>query len=205
VGSLAVALLDAQRATEPGAPARERSGWSTVDDDRIRAFVAGEYRQVVATVELVCGSLATAEDAVQEALARAWEQETRGHEILRLGAWVTTVALNLARSQMRRWRCERRARERLAPLQRSVPDAPAASGEAHAVREALRDLPRRQREVTALRYYLGLDVGEIADALGIAEGTVKAMLFRARQSLAVALDDEPPARARPPVERKVQQ
>ena len=183
MGSLAVALLDAQRATEPGAPARERSGWSTVDDDRIRAFVAGEYRQVVATVELVCGSLA----------------------ILRLGAWVTTVALNLARSQMRRWRCERRARERLAPLQRSVPDAPAASGEAHAVREALRDLPRRQREVTALRYYLGLDVGEIADALGIAEGTVKAMLFRARQSLAVALDDEPPARARPPVERKVQQ
>ena len=103
MGSLAVALLDAQRATEPGAPARERSGWSTVDDDRIRAFVAGEYRQVVATVELVCGSLATAEDAVQEALARAWEQETRGHEILRLGAWVTTVALNLARSQMRRW------------------------------------------------------------------------------------------------------
>ena len=42
-----------------------------------------------------------------------------------------------------------------------------------------------------LRYYLGLDVREISAELGIAEGTVKAMLFRARQSLAALLDDEP--------------
>ena len=41
-----------------------------------------------------------------------------------------------------------------------------------------------------LRYYLGLDVREIAGHLGIAEGTVKAMLFRARRSLADALGEE---------------
>jgi RNA polymerase sigma-70 factor, ECF subfamily len=162
---------------------------STVPDQRIRDFVGGEYRQVVATVELVCGSLPTAEDAVQEALARAWEQQARGKVIHSLGAWVTTVALNLARSQMRRWRCERRARDRLIPLQQVLPDAPAAGGEAHAVREALRTLPRRQREVTALRYYLGFDVAETADHLGISPGTVKSLLFRARQSLAVALGE----------------
>ncbi len=159
-------------------------------DDRIRAFVGEEYRQVVATVELVCGSLPTAEDSVQEALARAWEREVRGEDIRSLGAWVTTVALNLARSQMRRWRSERRARDRLVPLQQSLPDAPAASSEALAVREALRGLSRRQREVTALRYYLGLDVAEIAAQLGISDGTVKSLLFRARQSLAEALTDE---------------
>ena len=149
----------------------------------------GEYPRVVATVALVCGSVATAEDSVQEALARAWERLDRGDPIDRLAAWVTTVALNLARSQMRRWRSERRARDRLGPLHDDLSDAPAASGDAHAVREALRTLPRRQREVTVLRYYLGLDVREIADHLGIAEGTVKAMLFRARQSLATLLDD----------------
>ena len=38
----------------------------------------------------------------------------------RLPAWVTTVALNLARSQMRRWRSERRARDRLGPLHDDV-------------------------------------------------------------------------------------
>lgn len=158
---------------------------------RLQAFVEDEYRQVVATVEFVCGSLATAEDAVQEAMARAWERESRGEAIYRLPAWITTVALNLARSQMRRWRSERKARTRLEPLHRDLPDAPSASGDAHAVREALRALPRRQREVTALRYYLGLDVAAIAEWLGIGEGTVKAQLFRARQALAIALRDEP--------------
>jgi RNA polymerase sigma-70 factor (ECF subfamily) len=157
-----------------------------VDDARLQTFIAAEYRQVVATVELVCGSLATAEDAVQEALARAWE---RGESIDRLGAWITTVALNLARSQMRRWRAERRARDRIGPPA-MAPDAPGASAEAHAVREALRALPRRQREVTVLRYYAGLNVDEIAAALEISSGNVKAMLFRARQALAAGLSEE---------------
>jgi RNA polymerase sigma-70 factor (ECF subfamily) len=175
-------------------PAATKAGHrhgNAVAEERIREFVGGEYRQVVGTVELVCGSLPAAEDAVQEALARAWEREARGEDIRSLGAWVTTVALNLARSQLRRRRTERRARDRLVPLARNIPDAPGAAGEAHAVREALRALPRRQREVTALRYYLGLDVNEIADHLGISDGTVKSLLFRARQTLAVALTDPP--------------
>jgi RNA polymerase sigma-70 factor (ECF subfamily) len=159
-------------------------------DARIEAFIDEDYRRVVATVEMVCGSLATAEDAVQEGLARAWERERRGESIDNLAAWVTTVSLNLARSQMRRWRTERKVLSRLVPLQRELPDAPSASAEAYAVRQALSALPRRQREVTALRYYLGLDVAAIADWLGIGEGTVKAQLFRARQALAAVLGDE---------------
>lgn len=170
-------------------PARVRPVRGPVDDP-IRTFVETDYRQVVSTVALVCGSVPTAEDSVQEALARAWERLDRGDAIDRLPAWVTTVALNLARSQMRRWRSERRARDRLGAGITPSPDAPAASGVAHAVREALAALPRRQREVTVLRYYLGLDVREIAEELDLAEGTVKSMLFRARQSLAVALGDD---------------
>jgi RNA polymerase sigma-70 factor (ECF subfamily) len=173
---------DAGAAAPTGGPEQGSHVDVPTPDDRIRAFVGGEYRQVVATVELVCGSLPTAEDAVQEALARAWEREARGEDIRSLGAWVTTVALNLARSQMRRWKSERRARDRLVPLQREVPDAPGASSEALAVRDALRGLSRRQREVTALRYYLGLDVAEIAAELGIDQGTVKSLLFRAGRS-----------------------
>ena len=68
-------------------------------------------------------------------------------------------------------------------------DEPSMTADGLAVHEALRRLPPRQREVTVLRYYGGLDVREIATWLGIAEGTVKAMLFRARQSLADALSD----------------
>jgi len=193
VGSLAVALLDAQRATEPGAPARERSGWSTVDDDRIRAFVAGEYRQVVATVELVCGSLATAEDAVQEALARAWERSERGEQIESLRAWVMKVAINLVRSGFRRMLAERRARDRLLAGRswsgQSIGPSVSGAEDALDIERALARLPRRQREATVLRYYLDLSVLEVAHALGVNEGTAKTTLFRARKALGDALGE----------------
>jgi len=57
------------------------------------------------------------------------------------------------------------------------------------VLRALAALPRRQREATVLRYYLGLNVAEVATALGIHEGTAKTTLFRARQALAAALGE----------------
>lgn len=58
------------------------------------------------------------------------------------------------------------------------------------VQRAIARLPRRQREATVLRYFLGLDVREIATALGLSEGTIKTTLFRARQALARALQPE---------------
>jgi RNA polymerase sigma-70 factor (ECF subfamily) len=172
------ALAGEARASRPRAPAPHER-W-------IQDFIDHEYQQVVATVQLVCGSRAEAEEAVQEALARAWEQRSRGRVLERPAAWVTTVALNQARSRLRHLRVERAARRRLVVDPR-VDDAAAASADAHVVRDALRGLPRRQREVTVLRYYAGLDVKEIATWLQTSEGNVKAMLFRARASLAEAL------------------
>lgn len=52
---------------------------------------------------------------------------------------------------------------------------------------ALATLPRRQREAVVLRYYLGMDTREVAEALRVNEGTVKRALFRARATLAQAL------------------
>lgn len=166
-------------------------------EDTIRDFVDGEYRQVVAAVDLVCGSRPTAEDAVQEALARAWERQARGEEIRSIPAWVTTVALNLARSHLRRRRCERRAVDRLGTITRfERPDHATSSSNANSVRAAVATLPRRQREVIVLRYYADLDVLEIAEVLGIAEGTVKASLHRGRKNLANVLADPEPEQVR---------
>lgn len=55
------------------------------------------------------------------------------------------------------------------------------------VARALEALPRRQREVAVLRYLLEMSTGEVAAALGIAEGTVKSSLARARAYLVEAL------------------
>jgi len=139
----------------------------------------------VTAITVVTGSRPAAEDAVQEALARAWE---RSEQIESLEAWVTTVAMNLARKWLRRVLVERRAREQLSVRSTAGP-GPTSVGERTDLVRALAELPRRQREATVLRYYLGLDVNEIATAMGIREGTAKTTLHRARLALARRLGD----------------
>jgi RNA polymerase sigma-70 factor (ECF subfamily) len=165
----------------------EREGRDLLDEITIREFLATTYPRLVAGVALITGSRAAAEDAVQEALARAWERSERGEQIESLPAWVTRVAMNLSKSRLRRMRVEAKHRDVVAST--SVADSNAASDSRIDIRRALADLPHRQREVTVLRYYLGLNVAEIALTLELNEGTVKTSLFRARRSLAAALGE----------------
>jgi RNA polymerase sigma-70 factor, ECF subfamily len=166
--------------------ARER-GIDLLDEVTIREFLATTYPRLVAGVALITGSRGAAEDAVQEALARAWERSERGEQIDNLAAWVTRVAVNLSKSRLRRMRVEAKHRADVAPA--PVVDGGSASDTRIDIRRALADLPRRQRETTVLRYYLGLDVAEIAETLQLNPGTVKTSLFRARHALATALGD----------------
>jgi RNA polymerase sigma factor (sigma-70 family) len=146
----------------------------------------------VAAVALACGSRPAAEDAVQEALLRAWERSEKGEDVESMDAWVTTVALNLARSGLRRLRSERRAKSRLRDTAWADDHALGAERSVD-VERALATLPRRQREAVVLRYFLQLDTRETAAALKVNEGTVKSSLARARETLAGALglEDEP--------------
>ena len=155
-----------------------------LSDADIREYLATGYPRLVAGLAMAAGSRAAAEDAVQEAVARAWERSQRGDPIDSLPAWVTRVAVNLTHSRWRRARVETRGRERL-----GAPPVAADADDRLDVERALAALPRRQREATVLRYYLGLDVAEVAGALGVTEGTAKTTLFRARQALAAALGD----------------
>jgi RNA polymerase sigma-70 factor (ECF subfamily) len=144
---------------------------------------------VVNAVALASGSYPAAEDAVQEALVRAWIRSERGEQLDSLPAWVAAVALNQTRSGWRRAMAERRARRRIP--ESSGPAAP--SGDHVDVARALEALPRRQREVAVLRYLLEMSTAEVAATLGIGEGTVKSSLARARAYLVDALavqDDE---------------
>jgi RNA polymerase sigma-70 factor (ECF subfamily) len=154
-----------------------------LDDQTIRAFLREEAPRLVAALTLIAGSREAAEDAMQEALARAWDRSERGEEIRSLGAWVTTVALNHARNAARRGRFDLRL---LGRLGRS-PGVAAPTGDRVDLGRALSQLPVRQREVTVLHYYLDMDVRTVADTLGVHEGTVKTSLHRARAALAATL------------------
>ncbi|MGE5225491.1 MAG: RNA polymerase sigma factor [Planctomycetaceae bacterium] len=154
------------------------------------AFLHDGYGRLVGAVALASGSFATAEDAVQEAVIRAWERLDRGDRIERLDAWIATVALNLSRSGFRRLVAERRAKARLTvPLETAAPD-----GDEIDVRRALAMLAPRQREAAVLRYLLELSTAEIADVMRTSEGTVKSQLAKARAHLVetLALHDEEP-------------
>ena len=113
-----------------------------LDDTTIREFLRDDYPRLVNAVALLTGDLPAAEDAVQEALVRAWIRSDRGDVIESLPAWVAVVAMNLTRSGWRRVTAERRARARLA----SVVADDSRSVDRVDVQRALAGLPRRQRQ-----------------------------------------------------------
>jgi RNA polymerase sigma-70 factor (ECF subfamily) len=158
-----------------------------VDEVAIREFLHSSYPRMVAAVTLVSGSRPAAEDAVQEALVRAWERSEKGADIYSLDAWVATVALNLARSGVRRLMAERKARSRMRTV---IATGDPLDAERVDVERALARLPRRQREAVVSRYYLGMDTGQVAELLKVSAGTVKSTLFRARAALAAALGEK---------------
>lgn len=155
-----------------------------LDDTTIREFLRDDYPRLVNAVALLTGDVSAAEDAVQEALVRAWIRSDRGDVIESLPAWIAVAAMNLTRSRWRRVTAERRARARLAS---AVARDDVRSVDRVDVERALAGLPRRQRQIAVLRYFLQMDTREVADALGVTEGTVKNSLSKARAALAVDL------------------
>ena len=150
-------------------------------------LIEHEYARIVRAVALFSGTAEGAEDAVQEALARAMENSRRGRPIESLEAWVVTTAFNQRRSHFRRV-ARRRGKDQEPDREfRTGPDAEALGSELLDLRAAVRALPRRQREVVILFYYLDQSIESIGRELRIGEGAVKNALHKARRTLLVAL------------------
>jgi RNA polymerase sigma-70 factor (sigma-E family) len=147
------------------------------------AFYTREYPSLVRLAYVLTGSRAVAEELVQETMLRAFRHWGRIADYERPGAWARRVLVNLATSRGRRLTAEARAMSRL----RARPPEPALAAETVELWAAVRRLPARQAQVTALAYLEDRPIAEIAQMLGIAEGTVKAVLHRARGNLARAL------------------
>ena len=153
------------------------------DDGYVREVYEASYRRLVAQAYAVAGDRVEAEDAVQEAFARAVAAGDRFRRVDNPEAWLRTVALNVLR---RRWRRARLFRA-LSPRLATPADVPGISEDHVAVVEALRALPFQQRETLALFYLGDLSVQEVAATLGVAEGTVKSRLTRGRAALAAQM------------------
>jgi len=157
------------------------------DSGYIQEIYQASYGRLVAQIYAITGDRIEAEDAVQEAFARAVASGTRFSRVDKPEAWLRTVALNIVR---RRWRRASLFRA-LAPRVATPAAVPGISEDHVAVVQGLRTLPFQQRETLALFYLADLSVHEIAGTLGIAEGTVKSRLTRGRTALAALMGTTP--------------
>jgi RNA polymerase sigma-70 factor (ECF subfamily) len=155
-----------------------------LQENDLREFLTSDYRRLIAGLSLLSGR-AAAEDAVQEAVARAWERTLRGERIESLRSWVAVVATNLLRSRVRRLMAEQRAGERLRFTR--PPDPVELSNVRLDVLRALNALPHRQRKAVILYYFADLGIEDIARAMRTRSGGAKSLLHRGRDSLGKAL------------------
>jgi RNA polymerase sigma-70 factor (ECF subfamily) len=158
-----------------------------VGDIEIQDLYAASYRRLLGQLIGVTGSVAEAEDVVQEAFVRGLDHPRRMLGADNPEAWLRTVAVNLARS---RWRRAQRL-VGLAPRLVEEPRDSDTDGNVDLL-QALRELPAGQREVIALHHLADLTVEQVADTLGLPTGTVKARLSRGRATLSTLLVKEAP-------------
>jgi RNA polymerase sigma-70 factor (ECF subfamily) len=128
-----------------------------------------------------------AEDALQQALSDAWDDLPDLRDPDRFDAWTYRLVVRASYREAQR---ERRWTARI----RLISDAPdghdfvrriAARDE---LERGFRDLSVEHRAVLVLRYYVGLSVTEVAEALGIPVGTAGSRLHYATRELRAALE-----------------
>lgn len=137
-----------------------------------RAICLREARRVL-------GPTSEAEDAAQEATIRAWRNRASCRAADRPEAWLATIA--------------RREALRITAARKTVPldDRPDSAGPSHeadaldrvVVHQALARLAPRDRSLVFGRYWADMTQDQLAQALGLPEGTAKVRLHRARAQL----------------------
>lgn len=155
---------------------------STRGTSDLDEFYAAHVRGLILQLYAYTGDLDTAQEVVQEAFCRALPRWSRIRTYDDPAGWVRRVAWNLATS---RWRAARASLEFHRSHRERHVEGP---GPEHVVLvAALARLPANHRRVVVLHHLADLPVGEIAQQLDVAEGTVRVWLHRGRTALAALL------------------
>ncbi|HKX76083.1 MAG TPA: sigma-70 family RNA polymerase sigma factor [Acidimicrobiia bacterium] len=165
------------------------AGWA---DRRVELLVERLYREeganLVRLARFFVDDRNAAEDLVQEAFIRLARSVGRIKDETRVTSYLRSIVLNLARDHNRRGLVSLRHQPASDPAPPSVEEEISLREDQRRVIDALRDLPKRQRDCLVLRYYLELGVGEIAGDLGLSVNSVKTHLKRGLRSLEARLE-----------------
>ncbi len=203
----------------PRAPARERRfDFSTTSDEELmalcaedsdaafRALVDRHGAHVINLIARVVRDRDRAEELSQEVFVRVFRHRRRYRATARFTTWLHTIALNIARNELRRVK-RQGASMPIDPVtgmndgytfqledDGPLADETVSRGDTAAlVRGAIEDLAPHHREILVLRDLQGLAYGEIADVLAIPGGTVRSRVNRARLALKKRLCELVPA------------
>lgn len=149
-------------------------------------FYEAEAESIHRALRATVASPAVAREAVDEAMARAYERWAVVGAYEAPAGWVYRTALNWSISWWRKHR-----REQPMPTDDGTTGAAEVDPEGALALDALRQLPLDQRSVVVCRVLLDLDTRATAAALDIAEGTVKSRLSRGLDALRVHLEVHP--------------
>jgi RNA polymerase sigma-70 factor (ECF subfamily) len=153
----------------------------------VLASAAGD--RLYATARLILRSPDLAEDAVQEALIRAWRQLPSLRDPDRFDAWLYRLIVNACADQGRqskRWS----QRVRLLPVDTTTGDGSASIADRDELERGFDRLKPDHRAMVVLHYYNGFSTAEIARILEVPEGTARSRLHYAVGALRAALDAE---------------
>jgi len=152
-------------------------------DGSFEVFYAEHFESVFRGLAVAFRDPLLAEEAAQEAFARAFTRWDRVHDMERPAGWAYVVAVRFAR---------RRKRDLLGDAGRSAATHDVADEVVDRVtlQTAIDALPPRQRVALVLRHYADLPLDDIANAMGCAVGTVKSTLNAAHTRLHIDLEDD---------------
>jgi len=156
-------------------------------DEDVRAVYAAHGPELYRFARRALGDAGLAEEAVQEAFLRAWQAADRFDDRLgSLRTWLfailRNVVIDLGRARAARPRvAEGGVEPSVEPLEQALL--------AWQVEEAMRRIGDDHRRVIVETYYRGRPYAEVAEELGVPEGTIKSRVYYGLRALRVVLEE----------------
>jgi RNA polymerase sigma-70 factor, ECF subfamily len=157
------------------------------DHEAFEILATSAADRLYAVAGLILRRADLAEDAVQEALVRAWQQLPSLRDPDRFDAWLYRLVVNACADQgrqLRRWSLQ----VPLLVLEGSISDETGSVADRDLLERAFMRLNPDQRAVVVLHHHGGFSAAEIARILGIPQGTARSRLHYATEAMRAALE-----------------
>jgi RNA polymerase sigma-70 factor, ECF subfamily len=163
------------------------------DREAFEMIIRTQSRPLFAIAYGILQDREEAEDAVQDALVKAWKSRWRVRDPEKFPAWLCMIARHRARDVFRKRRSVPLAHETTETTERETSDTTVLDRQLHS---ALATLPELHRAALSLRYFEEMDYATIENRLGLTNGSLRGILGRAlatmRKQLKPALASEQP-------------